>query len=79
MACKILVPQAGIDPGCLAVKAWSPNHWTARKFPATGFFTCPMLSQYFHSCPCPLPTKKSLAALCLIWLIHLPILLHLEF
>ena len=25
MACGILVPQAGIEPMLLAVKAWSPN------------------------------------------------------
>ena len=29
----ILVPQPGIEPGPLAVKARSPNHWTAREFP----------------------------------------------
>ena len=27
VACGILVPQPGIEPGSLAVKAWSPNHW----------------------------------------------------
>ena len=32
-ACGILVPQQGIEPGPLAVKAPSPNHWTARAFP----------------------------------------------
>ena len=32
-ACGILVPWTGIEPGPSAVKAWSPNHWTARKFP----------------------------------------------
>ena len=29
-ACRILVPQPGIEPGPSAVKVWSPNHWTAR-------------------------------------------------
>ena len=33
MACGILVPQPGIEPGPSAVKAWSPNHWTTREFP----------------------------------------------
>ena len=28
-----LVPLPGIEPGPSAVKAWSPNHWTAREFP----------------------------------------------
>ena len=32
-ACGILAPQPGIQPQALAVKALSPNHWTARKFP----------------------------------------------
>ena len=32
-ACGILGPRAGIEPGALAVRAWSPNHWTAREFP----------------------------------------------
>ena len=27
-ACRILVPQPGIEPGTLAMKAQSPNHWT---------------------------------------------------
>ena len=32
VACGILVPPPGIKPGPLAIKAWSPNHWTAREF-----------------------------------------------
>ena len=32
-ACRILVPQPGIEPGPSAMKAWSPNHWTSREFP----------------------------------------------
>ena len=32
VACRILVPQPGIEPGPLAVKAQRPNHWTAREF-----------------------------------------------
>ena len=32
-ACRILVPRPGIEPVPSAVKALSPNHWTARKFP----------------------------------------------
>ena len=39
MACRILVPQPGIEPRPLAVKAWSPNHWTAREFPPAIFCT----------------------------------------
>ena len=31
--CGILVPQPGIEPAPTAVKAPSPNHWTAREFP----------------------------------------------
>ena len=33
MACGILVPWSGIEPGPSAVKVWSPNHWTAKEFP----------------------------------------------
>ena len=32
-ACGILVTQPGVEPGPSALKAWSPNHWTAREFP----------------------------------------------
>ena len=32
-ACGILVPQPGIEPETSAVKAQSPNHWTAREIP----------------------------------------------
>ena len=32
VACGILVPPPGIEPAPSAVKAWSPNHWTAREF-----------------------------------------------
>ena len=38
MACRIFVPQPGIKPWSLAVKAPSPNHWTARKFPECAFY-----------------------------------------
>ena len=30
MACRILVPQLGIEPAHSKVTAWSPNHWTTR-------------------------------------------------
>ena len=30
--------RAEIEPSPSAVKAWSPNHWTAREFPETSFF-----------------------------------------
>ena len=30
--CGILVPGQGIEPTPLALKAWSLNHWTTRKF-----------------------------------------------
>ena len=29
----ILVPRPGTEPWSLAVRAWSPNHWTAIEFP----------------------------------------------
>lgn len=33
MACGILVPQPGIKPQSLAVRAWSLNHWPAEEYP----------------------------------------------
>ena len=38
VACEILVPHPGIEPGPTAVKARSPNHWTARGFPGFPHF-----------------------------------------
>ena len=38
MAYGILVPRPGIEPGSSAVKARSPNHWTAREFPGQPFW-----------------------------------------
>ena len=32
VACRILVPQPGVESRPTAVKAPSLNHWTARKF-----------------------------------------------
>ena len=32
MACGILVPWSGTEPGPSAIRAWSSNPWTARKF-----------------------------------------------
>ena len=34
---EILVPWPGIEPGPLALKAWSPNQWTTREFPINSF------------------------------------------
>ena len=31
--CGILVLQPGVEPGPLAVRVWSHNHWTAREVP----------------------------------------------
>ena len=33
MACRILIPQPGIEPMLPAVEAQSPNHWTTREVP----------------------------------------------
>ena len=33
VACRILVPRPGTEPRPMAVKAPSPNHWTAREIP----------------------------------------------
>ena len=37
-AYRILIPQSGLEPRATAVKAQSPNHWTAREFPQTNLF-----------------------------------------
>ena len=37
LACRILVPQPGIEPGHSAVKLWTPKHWTAKEFPISLF------------------------------------------
>ena len=36
-ACRILVPRPGMDPGTTALKAPSPNYWTAKEFPIRAF------------------------------------------
>ena len=48
-ACGILVPWLEIEPKIRAMKASSPNHWTARKFP--GYMSCNehALLIYFNS------------------------------
>ena len=33
MACRILIPQPGVDLVPPAVEAWSLNHWTSREVP----------------------------------------------
>ena len=36
--CGIFIPQSQIEPRPMAMKAASPNHWTTREFPSSGFF-----------------------------------------
>ena len=43
-ACRILVPQLGIEPRPSADTAQSPNHWTTREFPSTFFFFSNLIS-----------------------------------
>ena len=38
LACGIQVTRPDIEPELLAVKAWSPNHWTTREFPISVLF-----------------------------------------
>ena len=38
VACTVLVLQPGIEPVSPTVEIWSPNHWTAREFPAHPYF-----------------------------------------
>ena len=53
MTCGVLVPQPGIEPEPSAVRAWSPNHRTAREF--LHFYN--FLN--YESDPCPLFKKKN--------------------
>ena len=48
-ACRILVPRPGIEPVPSAVKALSPNHWTAREFPTSFFNVIFFLTYSFPS------------------------------
>ena len=41
MACRILVPWPGIEPGPLAVKVGNPNRWATRDFWLTPFLRLP--------------------------------------
>ena len=43
-ACRILVPGPGIESTLLAVKAWSPKHWTIREF----LLGCSLTFIFFH-------------------------------
>ena len=38
LLCRISVPQPGTEPAPSAVKAWSVNPWTAKKFPSFFYF-----------------------------------------
>ena len=37
LAYGILVPRPGSEPGHLAMRVQSPNHWTTREFPRVFF------------------------------------------
>ena len=47
VVCGILVPRPGIKLKPLAVKAWSPNHWTAREFPGSMLFDTGLSNIFF--------------------------------
>ena len=47
-ACRILIPPSGMEPVPPAVRAQSPNHWTAREFPRVSF---PFLSRFGSGTP----------------------------
>ena len=61
-ACGILVPRPGIQPMPSAVKAWSPNHWTAREVPICWVF-------HFANLPlkCSTQTEKYMNPKCIAW------------
>ena len=49
MACRILVPQSGIEPMPSAVETQSLNHWTTREFSSLKLFE--LLSCFLLLCP----------------------------
>ena len=56
MACGILVPWSGIDPGALAAKVLSPNHWAARNSLTCEFggWYCPVWRAHWWQSFCSL-------------------------
>ena len=40
VACRILVPQPGIEPVPPVVEVQSLNHWTAKEVPEDDFYVC---------------------------------------
>ena len=47
--CRVFVPQPEIEPGPMAVKARSPNHWTTRELPTCGVMDCIVSApQFIH-------------------------------
>ena len=44
VACWILVPRPGIQPGPPAGEAWSPDHWKARRAPHGCRFTLTLMT-----------------------------------
>ena len=43
MACGLLIPRPGAEPGLLAVEVQSLNHWTPREVPNLPFNLGPLL------------------------------------
>ena len=50
VAFRILVSSPGIEPGATAVKAPSPNHWTAREFPQITYLMNGLIYPLFQPC-----------------------------
>ena len=55
MACGILVPQPGIQCRPLAMRAWNPNHWTAREFLGSCLLRCDLHKINCTHCKCVHP------------------------
>ena len=49
VACGVLVPQPGIEPRPLAVKAWSSTYWTTSGFPIFNVFIITVLISRWKS------------------------------
>ena len=66
VACGILVPQLGIDPGPSAVRVWIPNHCSARRFPWALF---KQQSSYYFL-PSLSPWRTGVGRVPVLWVIH---------
>ena len=57
-ACRILLPQPGVEPMHPALEVLSPNHWTAREFPKMVKIWTRIFQKIFSQLTLPLSLVK---------------------